>query len=369
MNALIMAGGFATRLRPLTLTRPKALLPILDKPLIDWLISDLVDSGLKNITLVLYHMYDKIVDHVSNSWRGLSSLINYHVESLPLGDAGSIREIAMGNGVSFPILITYGDIFSKINYRQVMDYHKKMGGIATIVATVVEDVSRFGVLKFGDDNRLIRLIEKPKTAGKESGYVNAGVYVVEEEIIDLIEPGKKQNMARDIIPKAIDRGDIYVYRYNGVWNDIGTPSDYLEANIQAIYQISSEGVVISSNAEIDKDVEVKEPIYIGSGVNISSHSSIGPYTVIMSGTSVGLGALIENSLLMPNTRISNHTVVRESIIGFRSYIGSWSRISKGTIIGDGVVIGDKSCIGEGTIVLPFKEIYDDLCSKTGRIIL
>ncbi len=367
MHMIILAGGYATRLRPLTLTRPKALLPILDRPLVDWVIDEALRSGVKRITLALHHMYDKILGHVLSKWRRVIN-IDHYVEHIPLGDAGPLREIDKRLGVEYPVIVVYGDVFSTVRIDHVYRYHKARGGIATIVITRVQDVRRFGVVDIDRDNKVRGFVEKPSIEGP--GYINAGIYVFSEEAIKHIEMGKKQGIGRDLMPRLLKSGDVYAYIHDDVWNDIGMPEGYIKANLDALNMLSRDGIYISPKASVNGNVETTPPIYIGDGVSIEDGATVRGGTIIMRDAKIGRDALIVGSLLMERTIVDQSATIINSIVGEGSYVGRWARISKRCVVGDGVYVGDATCLGEGTIVLPYKDLgSEDLCGEINKVIL
>lgn len=376
MSLVILAGGFATRLRPLTLTRPKPLLPILDRPLLEWILSDVSREGVfSRIVLSLHNMADQIISYVKNRWSVLEGLLRHVIEERPLGDGGALINIVekLGGEVSYPLTVINGDLFMKISFRDLLDYHKKRGGLATIVATYVDDVSRYGLLKTSGEDLLLEIVEKPRELAGRRGLVNAGVYVFSREALDIIvreysrsvetNTSRKIGLARDVIPRLIERGDVYVYRYSGVWSDIGTPGDYFRANIEAIEILSDRRVYIDPSARIDGDVKIQAPVYIGRDVVIRGGSVIGPRTVLMTATSVGRGVYTEDAIVMSESSIGDYSMIKGAIIGEKNMIGRWARIYRDVVLGSSVYTGDHVCIPPRTRVLPYKELEEDLCQK------
>ena len=364
---IILAGGYATRLRPLTLTRPKALLPVLDRPLIDWIFEEAVRSGVKRVSLALHHMHERILSHVFSRW-GDDVFIDHYVEPIPLGDAGPLREVDEKLGIDYPVIVVYGDIFTSISIKDVYSYHRARGAVATIVITRIHDVKRFGMVNIDDNNRVVSFVEKPSI--ESPGYINAGIYVFSEEVVKHIEAGKKQSIGRDLMPKLLKTGDVYAYIHNGVWNDIGMPEDYIKANLDALNMVSGNNVYISPRASINGSVETIPPVYIGDGASIEDGTTIGNGAIIMRNTRIGRGSLIIGSLLMERAIVEQSATIINSIIGEGSYIGKWTRISKKCIIGDGVYIGDTTCLGERIVILPYKDLgTTDLCNETDKVIL
>ncbi|MDT7889345.1 MAG: NDP-sugar synthase [Desulfurococcales archaeon] len=367
MHIIILAGGYATRLRPLTLTKPKALLPILDKPLIDWVIEGAIRSRVKRITLSLHHMSDQILGHVTSRWGNVVA-IDYYIERVPLGDAGPLREINDDVGIDYPVVVIYGDIFSSVDLERLYKYHRSKGGIATLTVTRVKDVRRYGVADIDEGGRVRGFVEKPQKG--DSGYINAGIYVFEREAVEIIEKGKKQGIGKDLMPRLLEIGEVYAYIHEGIWNDIGVPSDYVNANLDALSMISRDGIYVNPESSIDGDVEMIPPIYIGAGVQIEGSTTVGRGTIIMRSSMIKRGSLIIGSLLMGRVIVDQSATIVDSIIGEGSYIGKWTRVSRNCIVGDGVYINNLTCLGEGTIVLPYKDLdTQDLCSEANKVIL
>ncbi len=370
MDAIILAGGFATRLRPLTLTIPKPLLPILGKPLLEWIYEDLLKENISKIILSLHNMADKIIDHYNK--RFPNAPITHLLEDKPLGDGGSLLNTLenLGESVNYPVIVLYGDIFTRMSYRDLYNFHARNGGIATIVGVYVNDVSRYGLLQVSERDILKKIIEKPRDYLERKGLVNAGIYVFSREILDLVkslrsEKLKKEkiSIAKDIIPMLINKGDVYVYKYEGVWSDIGTPIDYFRANIEALRSILNTALHIDQSAKIDPEARIEGPAYIGENVEIHRDSYIGENVIIMNNVEIGEGVYIENSLIMSSTTIKDHSFIRGSIIGESNVIGRWVRIYDGSILGSSIYVHDRVCIPSKTLILPHKEISDDHCEK------
>ena len=361
VKAIVLAGGFATRLRPLTLTRPKPLLPILGKPLLDWIINGLYESNIKEIILSIRYLAHLIkAKYGAGIDRGVD--IKYVEETKPLGDAGPLRLVDEVVGLNETFLVVYGDVFSDVDYSKLLSFHKRKGGIATLMLTRVDDPSRYGVAVLNDDHLIKDFIEKPPREKAPSNIVNAGVYVFEPEILEYIPSKKPSKLARDVIPRLVEEGQVYGYIHEGLWNDIGVPEDYYRANMRALKYFYPQGY-ISRSAEIDSSAEVIQPVYISDNVKIERNARIGPFTIIGEGARIGEHTYISNSIVFSEVIIESSAVVKGAIIGERTIIGRWSRLEDGVIVGDEVVIDEAILLNRGVIVLPFKEVdssvYDE----------
>ncbi len=359
--ALILAGGFATRLRPLSYTRPKPLLYILNKPILDYILESVILSDVDKIYLSIRYMANKIIEHVENTWSKYRDKIEYLVEDRPLGDAGPLKflkNVALSENST--IVVLNGDIFSNIELNEVLRFHKKKGGIATLVLTRVSgDLSRYGVATVDAEQRIVSFIEKPKDY-KSEGLVNAGVYIFEPEIFDYIDfrTDRPMKLSIDVIPILLKHGDVYGFIHEGYWFDIGTPEDYLRANFTALEYLCS-----NDNAECIKgDCEgtLREPCFIDENVHISKEAEIGPYAIILRGCKIGPSVRITNSVILEGVTVEKGSYITGSIIGEYTYIGKWVRIENGTVIGDYTYIADNVFIAKGTKIGPHREINESI---------
>ncbi len=365
-TAIILAGGFATRLRPLTLTRPKALLPILNRPLLDWIIERLRVAGIKEIILSVRYLADMIKCRYGDGSK-FGVHIHYSEEVKPLGDGGPIKGIVSEFGINDTFLVVYGDIFFDTDIRDVIKFHESRDALATMVLAEVDDPSRYGMAVIDSEGRIKEFIEKPPRELIKSRLVNAGIYVFEPEVTKYFPSRLPLKLSRDIIPKLVDEGVIFGYVHRGVWSDIGVPKDYMKANFYALNALYPQGYV-DKNAEVDPNVELVAPIFISDNVVIKGMSKLGPYVVINSNSKVGSQVRISESIILEDVIIEDAVVIKGSIIGRGSYVGKWARLCEGVVLGDEVVVGDEVLLTKNTVVLPYKEISDDVL-KEGQVIL
>jgi NDP-sugar pyrophosphorylase family protein len=331
MKALILAGGFGTRLRPLSCTRPKLMFPIANRPVIDW------TYGMK---------------------------IKYSHEIKPLGTAGPLKNAKDLLDGKEPFFVLNGDIISEVDYNVIYDEHVKNGGDLTIALHKEEDPSRFGVAELDRKNRILRFIEKPGPEEEVSKLVNAGIYVVEPNVIDMIESGKKVSIEREIFPTLVNRGKLYGSEYEGVWVDIGTPDDYLAANKDLLDLKAGGKNRTGEDTEIDETAKIIHPTIIGSNVKIGDDSYIGPYTAIGDDVTIGRGARIEDSVVFRGAQIDNFSSIEGAIIGESAIIGRWARIMKKAIVADHAIISDNITLVEGVKVCHYKEVKESILAPS-----
>jgi len=367
VKAIILAGGYATRLRPLTLTTPKPLLPILDKPVLDWIIEGLTRAGIKDIILSVRYYSNKIKSRYDDgSEYGVN--IYYAEEPRPLGDGGPIRYINEVYGLDETFLVIYGDVFSNVDYTKLLNFHKTKGGLCTMTLIEVEDPSRYGIALLDDESKIVKFVEKPRREEAPSNIANAGIYVFEPEVLKYFPIKRSFGLAKDLIPKLLENNlSIYGYIHQGLWSDIGVPKDYFRANIQALKTFYPKGHV-GKDTEIANTAEIINPVYISNNVTIEDGSRIGPYTIINPNCKIGKYTRIIESIILKSTLIDLGTVIRRSIIGERSIIGKWVRIEEDSIIGDEVILNDEILLTRNTYILPFKEVKESVFSE-GKVIL
>jgi len=368
MKAVVLAGGFGTRLRPLSCTRPKHLFPIGNKPQLDWTIEKLAKSGTKEVILAVNYMADVYVRHYRKSKqkpkitfsRDILTSGTHTLFQRPLGTGGPIKNAEKLIGRKKPFLVLNGDILTNIDYAEPMKRHRtNKQATATIALYRVEDPSRYGVAELAKDNRVLRFIEKPTREKAPSNLINAGIYVLEPEIFDYIPSDRSVSIEREIFPKLAEEGKLYGYNFKGLWIDIGEPEDYLKANkLWLDHEIRKSQ--IGKHVRIENEVEIKNPSTIDNGTTIGEKSEIGPHVTLGEHVTAGREVHIENSIIFPGTIISDFTSIRSAIIGEAAIIGSQVKIESRCLIGDHAMIRDNVTLTRGVTVCPWKEVAESV---------
>jgi NDP-sugar pyrophosphorylase family protein len=315
LKALILAGGFGTRLRPLTLTRPKHLLPIVNRPHIEHVFDLLQRHGVHEVVLLTSYLAETFDDTVAGaSARGLSVEVTHEPE--PLGTAGAIKnaEAFLGDE-SF--LVFNGDVLSDIDLGAVLQFHRAKDSETTIVLTPVEDPSAFGVVPTDDDGRVQAFIEKPPPGEAPTNYINAGIYVLEPSVLGRIPAGEVWSAERQLFPGLVAEGaSVYAVGSDAYWMDIGTPQKYLDANIDALagryrcaeVPLPGPGTVVRAQ---DADV--------ATGAQVSD-------ACLGRGSSVGAGAIVERSVLLPGAEVGPGARVVGSILGENAIVAPGAEV-------------------------------------------
>lgn len=358
MKALILAGGVGTRLRPLTCTKPKILLPIVNKPLLDWTLQSLVKHSVKEAILAVNYKAETIIRQYGNEKYGVK--IVYSMETEPLGTGGPIRKAEELLGKSEPFIVANGDILTDVNYKELMRKHEQnRDAIATIVLFRVEDPSRYGTVQLTENNRITRFVEKPKAKEAPSNLINAGIYVLDPQIFDFIPLGRQVSLEHEVFPKLAEEGKLYGYVFNGLWVDIGKPKDYLKANKLLLDTLN----VKHEETEAKLGVEIVNPVLLGENVVIGERSKIGPYVVMSDNVTVGRNVLIQNSVVFNETTILDFSSINGGIVGGKVRVGRHVKILDECILGDHVVIRDDVTLAQGVTVCPYKVVSESVLTK------
>lgn len=298
MKALLLVGGKATRLRPLSLTRPKCLFPLAGKPIIDHILEGLSEAGVTEAILAVNNLADRIETYLGQEKYGIK--LRYNLEKEPLGTGGPIK-LAEKHLQEDSFLVLNGDILSFIDYEELMKRHELEGCIASITLKQVDDPSRYGVVRFGERDRILQFIEKPEKDAP-SNWINAGCYALNPEIFDYIPPNRKVSIEREVYPGLAAQNQLLGYRYTGKWIDIGIPADYLKAD-----QMLSDTPTIGKNTILGKNAKVTDSI-IWDHTNIGNHTTI-ENTVIGSNCTIGNNVRITDAVIADNVTIDHHLII------------------------------------------------------------
>jgi mannose-1-phosphate guanylyltransferase len=372
LKAIVLAGGFGTRLRPLSCTRPKLLFPIGNKPALDWTIEKLAKSGIKEVILAVNYMADAFVQHYRKSKQKLKVSFSEDIAASdknslyprPLGTGGPIKNAEKIIGGKEPFLVLNGDVLTNIDYAELVKRHRaNKKATATIALYRVEDPSRYGVAELTRDNRVIRFVEKPQPEKAPSNLINAGIYVLEPEIFDYIPSGKRVSIEREIFPKLAEEGKLFGYPFEGLWIDIGEPEDYLKAN-KLWLETEIKTNQIGKNVHVANQVKINTPSTIDKGTKIGEKSEIGPHVTMGENITIGKNVHIEDSIIFSGAIISNYSSIRGTIVGEAAIIGSKVKIESGCLIGDHTLIHDGLTLTQGVTVCPFKEVTENVLEPT-----
>ena len=339
-SAIVLAGGLGTRLRPLTQWRPKQMLPIVDRPMIEHVVGKLAGEGVRDVVLSLGYRPDEFLAAYPGGRCGGAGL-RYATEPEPLGTAGAVlfaaREAAAGNGGSAgdPFSDTFwamnGDVLTDVALGDLLALHRARGAEATILTIPVADVSRYGMVEADAHGRVSRFVEKPPSGGPTSGWINAGVYVLEPSLLDRITPHRPVSMERETFPAVAADGGLYTLRTDTYWIDAGTPRSYLQAQLDLVSgrrALTLEAV--SPRAEVAAAARVVD-------------------SVIMERAVVERGALLTGSVVLPGGRVGAGAVVADSVVGYEAVVGPGAQVLGFTLLGDGATVEPRSVVRGGRL--------------------
>jgi len=323
VRAVVLVGGFGTRLRPLTSDLPKQMLPIVDRPMIEHVVGHLAAHGVEEVVLSLGFLPDAFLDTYPDG-RCAGIPLHYAVEPEPLDTAGAIRFAAEDAGIDEAFLVLNGDVLTDLAVDELIGFHRASGAEATVSLTPVDDPSRYGVVPTDADGRVTGFVEKPPAGAAPCNWINAGTYVFEPSAIDRIEPGRRVSVEREVFPAMADEGVLYGLRSEAYWVDTGTPETYLGVQLDLL-----DGVRGPARSGVDDAAE----IHPGATVR---RSVIGPGAVVAEGSRVC------DSVVMAGSRIGEGAVVDGSLVGRNATIGPDARVLGLSVVGHGaeVVAGE-----------------------------
>ena len=330
MQALILAGGEGTRLRPLTLYTPKPVVPIANRPFLHYQLEMLNKAGVRETILSLSYKPEKIAD-IFGDGSNLGLSLSYMVEESPLGTAGAFKHSE--KAIRDTTIVLNGDVLTDIDLSAVVRLHKEKKATATIVLVPVENPCAYGLVETDADGRIVRFLEKPKPEEITCNTINAGLYVLEPEVLKYIPPNINHSFEYGLFPKLLLEGEPF-YSFAGCeyWLDIGTPARYLQANLDVLagrLSYKPERMVSDKwTAEIDRLSLIAPSVVLNGSVKIEN-SVIGPNCTISEGAS------IKNSVLPADARVGSNAKIEGAVLGRGCYIGSSSVIGPGAILGDG----------------------------------
>ncbi len=342
MQALILAGGKGTRLRPLTVYTPKPIVPICNRPFLLYQIDTLKRAGVTDITLSLSYQPEKI-EQIMGDGSNFGVKLKYTVEPQPMGTAGAYKFAE--DLIREPTVVLNGDVLTDLDLKTVIRQHKEQNATATIVLTPVEDPSSFGVVETDENNRVLRFLEKPKPHETPCRNINAGTYVLEPSVLDLIPKGENYSFEYGLFPSLLEKGEAFFAHIppRTYWLDIGTPARYLQAHedmlanrVTRFHLKDRRGDFDSAtHSEIDEASIIADDCTIKPGVEIIN-------SVLGQGCYIEERARIENSVVWSHTRIGTAAQVSRAIIGRGCHIG------RSTVVGGGAVLGDKTSLTDYT---------------------
>lgn len=351
-----MVGGQGSRLRPITYDVPKAMVPLRNRPFIGYMVDFLKAAGLEGAVLSLGYLPDPIQQYFGQKdLNGFS--IDYAVEDYALGTAGGIKN-AEGYLDGGPFVVVNGDVLSGMDLRVAIEKHKETDALATIVLISVEDPTAYGLVEVDHEMLVHRFLEKPAADEVSTNLVNAGIYVLEPEVMDMIPAGREVSIEREIFPYLQAERRLRAYVSSSYWRDIGTPRSYLAASHDVL-----SGAVGAAREDFDylhvdtstvpgKGVKVLPPVSVAGGCVLENGATVGGRSSLGRGCKIGEGAVVEGSILLDGAKVEADAVVRGSIIGPGARVGQEAIVRGLSVLGAGCVIGEGNVLDQGVRINP-----------------
>jgi mannose-1-phosphate guanylyltransferase len=364
MKAVILVGGEGTRLRPLTCNTTKAMVPILNMPFLEYLIRYLKEHGISDIILAMSYLPDHIQGYFGDGAE-LGVHLTYLIEEEPLGTAGAIKNAEAFLDETF--LVFNGDVLTAIDLTAMISRHRKIKPKVSIALTPVEDPTIYGVVETGDKGMVKRFVEKPSWEEVTTNMINAGIYVLEPEVLGYIPPSTPSSLERRLFPQLLEMGKpISGYPSDSYWIDIGTPEKYIKVqhdllsgkapSLSHYWENFDQGAQIGSNCTIHPSAKIEAPVLIGEGCVIDKGAKVKRPAVLGPRCQVAKGALIEGAILWQDSKVGKKAILRNCVVASHSQIQEGSQVYDNCILGDNVVVGKNNKLAPGIRIWPDKRI-------------
>jgi len=363
VRAVVLVGGEGTRLRPLTYTMPKPLLPIGNVAFLERQLAWLARHDVDEVVLSLGYLPDAFVEHFPDGHCG-GVRVRYAVEEQPLGTAGGVRYAADQAGIAERFIVCNGDVLTELDLTALVRFHDQRGADATIHLARVPDPSAFGVVPTADDGEVKAFVEKPPPGRAPTNWINAGTYVLEPSVLAGIPPGLTVSIERETFPRMLDHPrHLFAYRSDGYWLDIGTPEKYLEAHsdvlagrlgpaaLPADAVERAPGVWCEGDVTIADEARVEAPVLLGAGSDIRPRATVAR-SVLGASCVVEEGARVSRSVLLDGARLETDAQAIDSVIGPGAVLEHGAVASDHTIVGAAAVVTEGSRVAGARLQVP-----------------
>jgi mannose-1-phosphate guanylyltransferase/phosphomannomutase len=361
LKAVIMAGGKGTRLRPLTCNKPKPMVPIANRPMMEHIIYLLRKHGFAEVLVTLFYLPEAVENYFGDG-REFGLAMRYFVEEKPLGTAGSVRNAAADLTETF--LVISGDALTDIDLTAALRFHRERGATATIILTKVENPLEYGVVITDPRGAIQRFLEKPGWGEVFSDTVNTGIYILEPKIFNYFEPGQEFDFSKNLFPMLLAQGEpLYGYVADGYWSDIGNLEQYRQAHYDVLndrVKVSipgreiKPGLWVGEGVEIDPGASVVTPVLIGDYSRVKPGAEIGAYSVLGDYGIIQEGASVKRGILWNHCYLGSYSEVRGATLCHHAYLKGKNAVYEGAVLGEGVELGLKAVVRPEVKVWPNK---------------
>jgi mannose-1-phosphate guanylyltransferase len=351
MKAVVLVGGEATRLRPLTCNTPKMMVPVLNRPFFEHMVDYLKAHNITDIVMAVGKSPEQVQNHFGDGKKH-GVRITYSIEGFPLGTAGAVKNAEKLLNDSF--IVFNGDTFTDIDLGMMMRLHRKNRAIASLALTPVDDPTTYGVVETDSQGKAKRFVEKPSRDNVTTNMINAGIYILEPDILSYIAAGAFSMFEHDVFPRLLEKGQaIYGYPFQDYWIDIGTPEKYLKLQHDLLRRYRGDNSIrFEGESFVHSSAQIEGPAVMGEACFIDRDSIIKGPVVLGAGCRVGKGAVIEGAVLWQDCQIGERSKLRNCLMASRCWVGQESEILDGCILGDDVQIGKGSKLSSGIKIWP-----------------
>jgi mannose-1-phosphate guanylyltransferase len=361
MQAVILVGGQGTRLRPLTSTLPKPIVPLVDRPFIAFMLEWLRGHGVDDVIMSCGFLATSVRE-VLGDGSELGIRLRFVEEPDPRGTAGALKLAEPMLDERF--LMLNGDVLTDIDLTAQIAQHEATGATATLALVPVADPTAYGLVILEQDRSVRDFVEKPSSDRVQSNLISAGAYVLERKILELVAPDRNVSIEREVWPALIGAG-LYGFPSESYWLDIGTPARYLQGTFDIIEgnvatavreRLGSDWLAIDESAQLHG--RVIPPAVLERGVSVAEGAHVGSLVVLAPDVSIGAGSTVERSVLLAGTKIGEGCELRDCILAAGCEVGARTKISGGAVLGEGVKVGSDNVITRGARIFPGVELPD-----------
>lgn len=362
LKAVIMAGGEGARLRPLTCDLPKPMVPIMSRPMMEYIVELLAEHGIKEMAVTLQYLPEKIKKHFGNGDE-FGVQITYFLEDEPLGTAGSVKNAASFLDETF--LVISGDCLTDINLTEAIDFHRQCRSMATIVLNPQENPLEYGIVVVDDKGWITRFLEKPRWGEVFSDTVNTGIYILEPEVLEFIPPKTNYDFSKNLFPLLLEQGKpMFGKVVDNYWCDIGSVEQYRQAHYDVLdgkvkLNLEAEkkdGIWISAGVEIHAESRVHSPAFLGKGTRIGYDAEVGPYSCLGADNYLSGRASIKKGVTWSGVYLGKKSVVRGGVLGAKTVLKEKAEVFEGAVVGSDSLVEAQATVRPGVRIWPYKVV-------------
>jgi mannose-1-phosphate guanylyltransferase len=363
LPAVILVGGQGTRLRPLTDRTRKDMLSLVDRPLLAYTFEHLARHGVERSIISCGYLPDQIEARFGAQHDRMA--LEYAIEEEPLGTGGAIG--FAGRSLESSFFALNGDSLREADLGEMVAAHRSTGAKATILLTPVADPSRYGLVRTASDGRVETFLEKPRPEEIDTDLINAGLYVLEPEVLDLVPPGRPVSIEREVFPQLAAEGSVYGIALPGYWLDVGTPESYLQAHRDVLERIFQTEVgdalgadfTLVESADVHPGARLVPPVYVGPGAVVEDGARLGSLAVLGAGARLERGGVVESAVVGARTSVGAGASVVGSIVGDDARLGEGCELRNLAVVGPGAEVGSGNVLDHGLRIGAGQRIPDE----------